>query len=179
MIDHLINLQRTNLRFATNRVDNYLKIMEVEYDRLKPFLPTNITSVLDIGCGLGGMDIFLYRDYQPKITFLDRDGLDDHIKYGYNDSSHKYNLLSETQRFVEMYGVSGATYVNIDQGLFPSDEFDLTISLLAMGYHFPLETYKLNTRYLVADMRFGQVMPANGQVIYEGENYYRTLWQNF
>lgn len=167
---NLITLQRTNIKPA-----NYLKVIEEEYNQLKQFLPRQIKSVLDIGCGMGGIDIFLYRDYKPKITFLDRDGIDKRIEYGYRETPSKYNLLSETKKFVESHGVYGADYINIDQEPFPIQEFDLTISLLAMGYHFPFDTYRPKTKYLIADIREGLSISETWKVIYRRENYRRIL----
>lgn len=172
-MNNLISLQRTNIRPA-----DYLKTIEKEYNQLRVFLPKHIISVLDIGCGMGGIDIFLYRDYRPKITFLDRDGIDTKIKYGYKKMASKYNLLSETKQFVEAQGVNDAEYINIDKEPFPTEEFDLTISLLAMGYHFPFDTYKPKAKYLIVDIRDGLPLPKGVKVIYKKENYTRILWQN-
>ena len=170
IIHDLIALQRTNIKST-----DYLNTILKEYKQLKHFLPRKINSVLDIGCGIGGIDIFLFRDYGSKITFLDRDGVDKQIVYGYNQTSNKYNLLSETKRFVEMHGVYGAKYINIDQEQFPSQKYDLTISLLAMGYHFPIDTYRPNTKYMIVDIRDGLPLSETWQVIFKGENYKRIL----
>ena len=170
----LILLQRTNIHSADCLTD-YLKAMENEYNQLKPFLPTSIKNVLDIGCGMGGIDTFLYRDYKPRITFLDRDGIDKKIVYGYHGTSSKYNLLSETKKFVEAQGVRGASYINIDQEPFPEQEFDLAVSFLAMGYHFPFDTHKPNAKSLIADIRDGQPILKTWEIIYRGENYRRIL----
>lgn len=173
----LITLQRTNINSA-DYLTEYLKIIEEEYNQLKPFLPDEIKSVLDIGCGMGGIDIFLYRDYQPTITFLDRDGIDQKIKYGYRETPSKYNILSETKKFVEAHGVNDARYINIDDESFPTEKFDLTISLLSMGYHYPLDAYKPKTKYLIADIRIGKPIPENAKVVYSGRNYNRIICQN-
>ena len=47
----------------------YWKIMKDEMDKLVPFLP-HCQNLLDIGCGLGGMDVMLYRHYLGTIDLF-------------------------------------------------------------------------------------------------------------
>lgn len=177
---NLIILQRPDKKSDdySKVMADYLKEVEEEYNQLKPFLPSEIKNVLDIGCGMGGIDIFLYRDYKPKITFLDRNGIDNEVKYGYHKTSSKYCLLSETKKFVESHGVLGAKYVNIDEEPFPTEEFDLTISLFSMGFHYPLQTYKPKTKYLIFDTRKGLPMPETSQIIHNRRGSVRILCKN-
>src|SRR5215216_4618808 len=44
----------------------YFADMKQEFDILKPFLPDRPCTILDIGCGLGGIDIFLNRHFQGQ-----------------------------------------------------------------------------------------------------------------
>lgn len=162
----LIKLQRTDVD-----PKDYLKVIEKEYEMIKPYLPKKLDSVLDIGCGLGGIDVFIYRDYKPQITFFDIEGIDEKIHYGLEPIASHYNFLSETKKFVEKYGVKDAVYTNT----LPTKKFNLAISLLALGYHFPLDTYKINADYLITDIRTDQPLPPNSTIISETETYRRVI----
>ena len=49
-----------------------------DYHGLLPYLPDKVASILDIGCGVAGIDVLLYHHYQnPEIHLMDGDGLGD------------------------------------------------------------------------------------------------------
>jgi len=46
-----------------------------EYETIRPALPELCSTVLDIGCGVGGIDVLLHRHYapaQPDFFLLDK-----------------------------------------------------------------------------------------------------------
>ncbi len=63
--------------------------MRGEYADIREWLPKGATAILDVGCGLGGIDVLLFDHYQrdPDVRFylLDRTQVDDQIGYGYRD----------------------------------------------------------------------------------------------
>lgn len=121
-------------------------------DIMKPYLPAKCKNVLDIGCGLGGLDVLIFREYTTKnnpieLWLLDRD--DDSPVYerhytGFRQEAAAYNSLMITRKFMLANGVPSncINLVNIAEDKFPSNQdFDLVISYLAWGFHFPVEAY--------------------------------------
>jgi SAM-dependent methyltransferase len=118
-----------------------------DLETLLPYLPERATAVLDIGCGLGGIDILLHRHYapaSPRLTLIDRDGVSAELFYGYEDDAAHYTSLAGARLLLEQNGVPPAdvTICDADRDGYPTGErFDLIISLISWGYHYPLETY--------------------------------------
>lgn len=145
---------------------SYANELESEYGTLVPALPPQVTQVLDIGCGLAGIDLFLYCHYnsKPKIHLLDRNGVSD-IYYGYQNEGAFYNNLTLARDLLEANGLN-TTDVHlhdVDQDGFPVGEsFDLVLSLLSWGYHYPVSTYAQQVQAalvsggtLILDIRVG------------------------
>jgi len=55
----------------------YRASLMADYLQMRPFLPNDAAFVLDIGSGLGGIDILLHRHYQGSIIPILFDGVDD------------------------------------------------------------------------------------------------------
>ena len=59
---------------------HYSRQLEDELAIIAPHLPGKIRSVLDIGCGVGGVDVALHRHLSllgetPEFHLLDKDGI--------------------------------------------------------------------------------------------------------
>lgn len=134
-----IEMQRTrNIDFEQN--------IKHDFDLIKPYLPTNCYKIFDIGCGIGGIDVYLsrYYNFAPFIylfDFLDKQ-YTDKIQYGYNETYKGYNSFEETRKFIKANGIKKYEYINAEFGI-PKrlGEIDIIISLLSWGYHYPVETY--------------------------------------
>src|SRR3990172_4861028 len=64
----------------------YEKDIRAEYNEIKNFLPVKVNNILDIGCGVGGIDVFLYHHFiaqKPHFYCLDKSKIDT-IFYGFN-----------------------------------------------------------------------------------------------
>ena len=73
--------------FQINNLNNSVKnLFEKEYETIKDFLPNNVSNILDIGCGLGIINIFLNKKYNHNTQFflIDKDRVDIKIKYGFS-----------------------------------------------------------------------------------------------
>ena len=55
---------------------------------------------MDIGCGLGVIDIYLNRIFKnsPNFFLLDKNRIDNKIKYGFSNNYESYNDLSENKK---------------------------------------------------------------------------------
>jgi len=135
----------------------YWEGMRDDYASLKPHLPERATSILDIGCGLGGIDLMLYRHYEdasPAMALLDRDGVSDRVYYGYEPDAAHYASLALARRFLIDNGVPAEAVTTFDSDTdgYPADRrFDLIVSVVSWGFHYPLETYLADVDRTLSD----------------------------
>ena len=59
-----------------------------EFNTFKNFLPNSVNTIMDIGCGLGIINIYLNKFFEKKPIFflLDKNRIDRKIKYGFNSN---------------------------------------------------------------------------------------------
>ena len=120
-----------------------------EYENIKSHLPGNPRSILDIGCGVAGIDIMLGKHYTerriyPDFYLLDKTQLNADIYYGIEDVPAYYNALDLSKSILEENGIDGAKIhtQEVNGGpMFPGKSCDLVISLLSWGFHYPVSTY--------------------------------------
>ena len=116
-----------------------------EIDTFKEFLPKNVKNIMDIGCGLGIINVLLNKFYNDKTSFylLDKNRIDKKIKYGFSSNYESYNDLNETKRILLENNISeGSLFLfDVENDIQIDGKIDLVISLKSMGYHYPFETY--------------------------------------
>ena len=137
----------------------YFQDMERTFKQLEKHLPEKADNVLDIGCGMGGIDLFFYNHFGSgtNIFLLDSHRIDQDINIGYHgraDNFSFYNDFDLSRLYLSKNGVSESSIqmVNIETTQFPSDrKFDVVISLLSWGFHYPLETYLESVKDSLSD----------------------------
>ena len=121
------------------------KLFQKEIDTIKNYLPKNVKNIMDIGCGLGIINIFLNEIYQNETTFylLDKNHIDTKIKYGFSSDYESYNDLKETRKILLENGLNDnrINIFDVDREINIKERVDLVISLKSMGYHYPFEKY--------------------------------------
>lgn len=139
----------TNLLVNFFQIKNIEKITEdlfkKEFDTFKNFLPKNLDNIMDIGCGLGIIDILLNNYYKNEINFylLDKNKIDVKIKYGFSRNYESYNSLKETQNLLlkNDINIDQLNIFDVDRKIEINKKIDLVISLKSMGYHYPIDIY--------------------------------------
>tara|TARA_B100000787_G_scaffold71301_1_gene52439 strand:+ start:577 stop:1272 length:696 start_codon:yes stop_codon:yes gene_type:complete len=139
----------TNIFVNFYQNDNINKLAEElfqkEFETLKHFLPNDVKNIMDIGCGLGIINIFLDRLYKNEANFhlLDKNRIDNKIKYGFNSNYESYNSLNETKKILLDNGLvsNRINIYDVQKDINISQKIDLVISLKSMGYHYPFENY--------------------------------------
>jgi SAM-dependent methyltransferase len=116
-----------------------------EHEQMAPFLPPAASRVLDIGCGLAGIDLFLHRHYGGgfNLVLLDRDGRSGSF-YGFRAEAAYYNSLALARALLCANGVpdAGIATFDLDRDGFPGGApYDLVVSLLSWGFHYPVGVY--------------------------------------
>ncbi len=129
-------------------IDMYFADMKREYESLKEFLPADCSRILDIGCGVAGIDVYLNRHYLDKgveFCLLDRSQTDEKVYYLYEAKGAFYNSLDLARATLVNNGVDEGNVhlieatenneINIDENV------DLVVSLISWGFHYPVSTY--------------------------------------
>ncbi len=130
--------------------DALTRMMLKDYNMIKDHLPEAVNNILDIGCGLGLIDIALYNHYNktPNLFLLDKTNTIDettHIR-GFNKEYVFYNSMESTKDTLVSNNVdidsiftNEATTDNIDR--LTQNKYELILSLLSCGWHYSIETY--------------------------------------
>lgn len=114
-------------------MDNYLK-----------FTPRRI---LDIGCGLARESEFFQKKYNCELYLLDGDFDDTNtikrdVKYGTVDNFKFYNKIETLKESFDDRGMK-YTFVDANDINIADDvKFDLILSNVSCGFHYPANTYK-------------------------------------
>ena len=139
----------------TNYFVNYFQIEDIEkraeelfqkeIELIKKYLPKKAQNIMDIGCGLGIINIFLNKIYnnQPNFFLLDKNRIDKVIKYGFSSDYESYNDLKETRNLLINNDInpSSINTFDVEKDFKIDAKIDLVISLKSMGYHYPIDQY--------------------------------------
>ena len=140
------------LEIATRKDEikkNFEEDISQEYMGIKSHLPQTCSSILDIGCGVGAINIFFFQHYHSSNTvqfyLLDKTATDKKIYYGFQPKGAFYNSLPGACKLLVSNGIPESNIhllevpadyqINAPQGL------DLIISSLSWGWHYPVSTY--------------------------------------
>jgi SAM-dependent methyltransferase len=131
------------LRRLGQRYENDLA---AELSAFAQYLPDSPPTVMDIGCGLGAIDLLLSRHYQHQASFVlvDRNEFTSRPYYGFRRVAAAYNSLEDTLTFLRTNGMdtTKVTTVNVACDPFPQKvHADVVLSLLSWGHHYPISTY--------------------------------------
>ncbi len=116
-----------------------------EIETFKNFLPNNLQNIMDIGCGLGIINIYLNQIFknQPSFFLLDKNRIDKKIQYGFSTNYESYNDLNETKKILLNNDLNNKqiNLLDVEKDIKIEKGIDLVISLKSMGYHYPFELY--------------------------------------
>jgi len=122
---------RHNWHTAYNRRMNRL------YESLKPFLPAKCENVLDVGSGLGGIDVLLSRHYgdQTNIELLDGE-MDCPVVKKHAETFSNHAVMSDflTKNGVGNFSLSSPQKYDIKPR-------DLIVSFSAYCFHIDVDKY--------------------------------------
>ena len=142
---------RILIDYLNNNIDEinkkFYQDIQNEFLEFKKLLPNNVKNVLDIGCGIGAINIFLnnyYKKEKPNFHLLDKNYVSNKIIYGFNKKNTEgYNNLLITKNFLKANNLIEEniyTY-DVEKHELKKIKYDLVISLVSWGYHYPLENY--------------------------------------
>lgn len=126
----------------------YQRDLRKEYASFRDRLPQSCRSLLDIGSGVAGINVYIQRHYGPRrIDFylLDRTQVTRNIFYLFQQHAAFYNSLTVAKALLVANGLAADAVHPIeanDHYEIPlTSTVDLVLSLLAWGFHFPVQTY--------------------------------------
>jgi SAM-dependent methyltransferase len=129
-------------------IDMYFSDMKQEYDSLKHFLPANCSRILDIGCGIAGIDIYINEHYAPQnieYYLLDKSKIEEKVYYMFEEKGAFYNSLDITKATLVANGIN-ENNIHLIEATENNDidikqNVDIVLSLLSWGFHYPVNTY--------------------------------------
>jgi hypothetical protein len=187
--------------FRWHKIESqYEKSMRDIYYTMSNYLPKKATRSLDIGAGFGGINFFIYKHYEENIDIwlLDKDGMSDTWSVGMHDTVDDFSFYNNFDHSTTSLRESGVDEkniytVNIEKDNFPvNHKFDLIISLLSYGFHYPVSTYLNEVQQslsvngvLILDLRSGTYnikeiedsLLMESQSIFEGNGYTRFAFK--
>lgn len=139
----LLKEQRT---CYVNHEAEYAAELERTFAGMVPFLPEKAEAILDIGCGMAGIDVFLGRRFpDAEIHLLDKQGISEKINAGFNakadDFSHYHDFQAAEMLLAANRVPNRIVCHDMHRDPFPDREFDVVVSLLSWGFHYPIGTY--------------------------------------
>ncbi len=181
--------------FSSQIKKEFIKDMNEEYFAIKEHLPDEAGAILDIGCGVAGIDVLLSKHYADNtdIYLIDKTEVESKVYYGYKKRASFYNSLQVSRRLLEINGVD-KNRIHLQEAAENDEitfdrEFDVVVSLFSWGYHFPVKAY-LDQVYdkirrggiLVLDVRKGtggegeiEEKFGNSKPLFEDKKYTRLL----
>lgn len=145
-----------------------------DFAGMGPHLPDGVTSILEIGCGVAALQVYMKRRYpDARLALLDGDVTTREGGAGYSSTPDVYNSRAHTELLLAANGVTVDRWHDIGT----QDELvaDLVISMASWGFHYPLAMYRTRGLHIV-DLRRGPEK-ARGKVIYTQPKYDRCVWQ--
>jgi SAM-dependent methyltransferase len=140
-----LRLQKGNLFDLSNDRQRWQSAYETDlqetYAGIRDHLPNPCWGVLDIGSGLGGIDVLLTRHYQPDPPYV-------HLLDGETDAPrmrrHRetFNSMTVARRFLLANGMRPERfgYFTVATHVLPRP-YDLVLSLGSWCFHYPPDTY--------------------------------------
>ena len=123
---------------AQKIIDMYFSGMKREYETLQVFLPVNCSKILDIGCGIAGIDVYINEHYSSQSIeyyLLDKSEVKENVYYMFKDKGAFYNSLDLAKATLASNGIHENNDINIEKNV------DLALSLISWGFHYPVNTY--------------------------------------
>lgn len=137
--------------------ERYFQDMSSLAETLLPYIPKTTRSILDIGCGIAGLDLFLNEKLDsPTLFLLDKTAIEDKVWYDFKQEGAFYNSLELAKETLVSNGVSADQIECLDapeDGVInlPSKSIDLVVSTISWGFHYPVATYLHSVSQILSD----------------------------
>lgn len=134
--------------FARPVLRKYRAWLARDYESVRRFLPERVGALCDVGCGIAGIDVLLFRHYgEPpdlQVHLVDRTATSELVTYGYKGDGEFYNSLAIAADTLAANGLPRSqvhTHEASPNGTLAVGPVDLVVSLISWGFHYPVATY--------------------------------------
>lgn len=159
----------------------YVADIEAEFAQMEPYLPDEVESIIDVGCGMAGIDVLLKRKFpEARLTLLDSDG-ENLYHYdagwgglgGWHTDMAPYTNRAAAESLLAANGFQVDKWMDVgtNEGL----DADLIVSLYSWGFHYPLSTYKVDRGLAIADLQ-RPVEPKRGRIVHGDRKRFRCAF---
>lgn len=110
---------------------------DMQYNFIKDYLPEECDSVLNIGSGLGGIDVLISKHYNNNVNMELLDGADDDpvvMKHNWTFNNHKVSGQFLKDNGVENFTLSSPNF-------YTGTRKDLIVSISAYMFHIEPSVY--------------------------------------
>jgi len=126
-------------------IESYYQLTQNEYQTFKEHIPNFPKTILDLGCGLGRVSAYINKIYDVKDTkyiLADSSVISPTITMGWDPGESWYNDLSLTKEFCDLNRLGNYEILDLTKDrLILLKDIDLVYSFMAVGFHYPIETY--------------------------------------
>ncbi len=158
--------QRTGCKKVADHAEAWIKSIEADWAQVNDFLPKQIDNSLDIGCGLAGFDVLLWRRFRGFMYLLDRDAFEKKPAYGFGESPSAYCQFDQVEEMMRANGVPTLSFETILSVREVIPPVELVTSFIAWGFHFPVDVY-------LADV--ARILRPGGRLIIDLRNEHADL----
>ncbi len=124
--------------------------------RLLPHIPKSTRSIVDIGCGIAGLDVFLYQALdKPDLILLDKTAIESKVWYMFESKGAFYNSLELARDTLVQNGVPADKVSALEapengEIALPKGSVDLVVSTISWGFHYPVSVYAKSVRDILS-----------------------------
>lgn len=133
--------------FANDIKREYSHDINYEFSTIKKFLPKRVNSILDIGCGMAGIDVLISRYYRNNIDIflIDKTRVENNVFYQFEKVGAFYNSLTVSKAVLELNGIE-TEKIHYQEATQKNEitfkkKFDVVLSLISWGFHYPVSVY--------------------------------------
>lgn len=142
-----LKLQKGRLEPLANDRERWHEAYERDlwatYQEMRPHLPANCSRILDVGSGLGGIDVLLYRHYEGMTGITLLDGLRDPPVM--RKHAETFSNAEVARDFLRMNDISGHQVWTADPAgdnfLVGGPLYDLVVSFGSWCFHYAPNVY--------------------------------------
>jgi hypothetical protein len=155
----------------------YLEIIDSEMRLIESYLPTTCEAILDVGGGMGGIDVLLSRHFNGcHVSILD--GLSDPPMV--EAHAETFSNMGAASEFLTINGLTSFDFIDANQANPTAGRFyDLVVSFKSWCFHVEPARYLKFVESCVIQGKTKLIIDVRKQPEHLGAEYMRVLTKHF